>query len=41
MKAEDDKFWGDLAESEDPYDNLGDFAQYIHNNVGSTGTYIG
>ena len=41
MKAENDKFWGDLEKSEDPYDNLEDFAQYLHSNVGSTGVYIG
>jgi len=30
-----------LRKSEEPYDNLEDFAQYIHNNMGSTGVYIG
>jgi hypothetical protein len=34
-------FWKNLEKSEDPNDNLEDFAQYIHNNVGSTGVYIG
>ena len=34
-------FWENLEKSEDPNDNLEDFAQYIHNNVGSTGVYIG
>jgi len=35
------KFWDDLHKSEDPFDNLQDFAQYLHNNMGSTGVYIG
>ena len=35
------QFWTDLEKSEDPYDNLEAFAQYIHNNIGSTGVYIG
>jgi len=30
-----------LKQSEDPFDNLEDFAQYIHDNIGSTGVYIG
>ena len=40
-EARNAKFWEDLRQSEDPYDNLEDFAQYIHDNIGSTGVYIG
>ena len=35
------KFWQDLELSEDPYDYLNQLAEFIHENVGSTGTYIG
>jgi hypothetical protein len=34
-------FWQNLYKSEDPFDNLGEFAEYLHRNVGSTGVYIG
>jgi hypothetical protein len=40
-QAEDDLFWKKLSESEDPFDRLEDFAEYLHRNVGSTGVYIG
>lgn len=40
-KQANDEFWETLELSEDPYDNLEGLAQYIHNNVGSTGVYIG
>jgi hypothetical protein len=40
-QAANDLFWKQLSESEDPNDNLEGLAQYIHNNVGSTGVYIG
>ena len=40
-EAQNKKFWDDLHKSEDPTDNLQDFAQYLHNNMGSTGVYIG
>jgi hypothetical protein len=39
--ADNDDFWKKLNESEDPFDRLGDFAEYMHRNVGSTGVYIG
>ena len=34
-------FWSNLEKSDDPQDNLGELAQFIHENVGSTGVYIG
>ena len=34
-------FWKQVKESEDPFDNLGGLAQHIHDNIGSTGVYIG
>jgi len=40
-EAKNAAFWENLSKSEDPYDNLGEFAQYIQNNMGSTGVYIG
>jgi hypothetical protein len=40
-QTENDNFWEKLELTEDPYDNLEGLAQYIHNNVGSTGVYIG
>jgi hypothetical protein len=39
--SDNTKFWADLEASEDPMDNLGAFAEYLHANVGSTGVYIG
>lgn len=36
-----DTFWKNLHESEDPYDRLDDFAEYMHRNMKSTGVYIG
>jgi len=39
--AQNEAFWKKLGESEDPFDNLGDFAEYLHKNIGSTGVYIG
>ena len=39
--ADNEKFWADLAASEDPHDNLGAFAEFMHRNMGSTGVYIG
>lgn len=36
-----DSFWKELEASEDPFDNLGGLAQHIHDNIGSTGVYIG
>ena len=40
-EAENKAFWAALEASEDPLDNLESLAQYIHNNIGSTGVYIG
>lgn len=35
------KFWTNLETSQDPYDNLGELAQYLNESVKSTGCYIG
>jgi hypothetical protein len=39
--AAGDAFWQALEKSDDPYDNLEGLAQHIHDNIGSTGVYIG
>lgn len=38
---ENEKFWVELEKSEDPFDCLEGLAQYIHDNIGTTGVYIG
>ena len=38
---ENEQFWVELEKSDDPFDNLEGLAQYIHDNIGSTGVYIG
>lgn len=40
-EAREQKFWDGLEKSEDPYDNLGDLAGYLHEVSKSTGVYIG
>jgi hypothetical protein len=40
-ERENRDFWEALEFSEDPYDNLEGLAQHIHNNISSTGVYVG
>ena len=40
LQAENQSFWGKLADSDDLNDNLTELCNYLHKNMGATGVYI-